>query len=242
MKILSIIILFNTTLICFSQKTGIDKTVQDNLLKELNFKIDSFFESDFLLNNGRHYIPGFPKAKGHPYFNENKSVSGTLIIGSKLYKGIQLIYNLNQNFVICYIKTGENEELPIRLNNEVVTGFTIDNHVFVNNNTVNGLPPNGFYEIVYENDNIKCYAKWTKKYLKIYTRDYMGEFDSQYRTLYLIVNGVTKEIQSKIGFLNSFGERKKKVKIFMKRNKMRFSQMSNPEFCKVFQFAEQLTN
>jgi hypothetical protein len=228
-------------MVCLSQELEIGQLISNKTFEELNSKIDSHFESDFLINNGRHYIPLYQRIKGHPYFNTNKSVKGNILLGNRLYKDIQLIYNLYQNCVICYVKCTESDELPITLNNQAVTGFTIDGHEFVNSNLIIGVPANGFYEIVYEDDNLKCYAKWTKKYLEIYTREYLGEFDAQHRTLYVLTDKGTQEIQSKRSFLDVFGSKRKKVKAFMQKNNMKYSKMSNSAFYQVFQFYKELS-
>jgi len=242
MKILLILFLLNTAFFCLGQKNTDEDINQDKLLNEFNLKIDSCFESDFLLNNGELYVSVYQKVKGHPYFNANKWASGTLILESSVYPNMKLIYNLYESKIICYIKNNVNEELSLKINNNIITGFTIGEHVFINNKFINGVPTYGFYEIIYNNSHLNAYARWNKDFLNIYTRENMGEFGDQIRTLFIGTDSKYKEIKSKSDFLNCFGVNSKKIKTFMKKNAFKYKKMANSEFSKVFQFNENLQN
>jgi hypothetical protein len=242
MKILLFFLLFDTVLVCFGQQNKIDKSFDDKLVDELSSRVDSFFESDFLIKNGRYYIPRYQRVKGHPYFNDNKWTTGNVLLGSCFYPNVQLLFDLYLNGVICAIKLPGNDELPLILNNDIITSFDIGGHSFINSKTTEGLPGNGFYEIIYQDGKLKAYAKWTKKFLNIYTRENLGEFDVQRRILYLSRNGKTYEISSKNIFLNSFGDKKKKIKAYMHKNRMKFIKMTNLEFSDLFRYAGQLDN
>ena len=240
MKFCIFLVLFNSALFCSGQQISNGKSDLDRLLSAMDLKLDSYFESDFLLNNGRYYIPGYQKVKGHPFFNSNKWLAGTLSLGETTYKNVSLIYDLYESRVICSINGGKLEEMPIKLNSDIVTGFSIENHVFVNGNTVPGLIRDEFYEIVYAGKNAKAWLLWKKKFLNTYTREYMGEFEAQYWVMFLDLGDGIQEISSKKGFLEAFGEKSKKIKAFMKKNRMRYSKLTNEQISTIILYADQI--
>lgn len=239
MRILLFFFLFNTVLFCLGQQKTFDKTIQDKLLFEVYTKVDSIFESDFILSNGRYYIPGYNRVNGHPFFNTNEWTFGKLLLGSRIYPEVKLLYNIYESNLICSVKGINNEDLPLKLNSDLVSGFTIGENVFLNYSFVEGVPAEGFYEVIYQDNKINAYAKWRKKFINLYSKNFLGEFDEQKRTLYISINDQTKEISSKNNFLSCFGKKKKKIKAFMKKNRLKYSKLTNTDLCLIFKYSIQ---
>jgi hypothetical protein len=241
LKFTFIFLIVNNITICYAQQNDVNNVDQNNLAFLICNKVDSLFESDFLIKNGRYFISEFSRTKGHPYFNTNQWTIGSLTLIDKTYPNISLKLDLYHGKLICLIKNKNKEDMPITLNNQIVEKFNIGEHGFVNCNSLSTLPQSGFYEVIYDKDNFKVYAKWSKYYLDYASVEYSGIFEDQKQKFFILKNGKINEITSEREFLNLFGDNKNEVKSYIKQNKIKFFKSDNKELLKLFQFTEKLS-
>lgn len=233
-----IIFLFLHTPICFSQPNSTAK--QGNLFLLVNNKVDSLLGNDFLLMNARFFINKYPKSKGNPYFEATDNAPGKLVLNKKEYNNIQLIYNIyDQRLNFCVDKSSKNG-LILELNNQVITKFILGDKIFVNSHELPLFPQSGFYEEVFLGKHLKVYARWSKLLINSVTLEYTDEFTSQKRILLFEINGGKVDISSRHDFLKIFAGESKKLKSFIKKNKIRLSKSDNIDLRKLFEYTDSL--
>ena len=235
-----IIFLFFLTPNCISQQNSTKN--QGNLFLLVNNKVDSLLDNDFLLMNARFLITKYPGAKGKPYFETTTDATGRLVLGKKEYSDIRLIYDIfDQKLNFIVEKTGNNGTI-LELNNQIIKRFYLDNKVFVNSCELPIFPQSGFYEEIYTGKHLNVYAKWSKIYIDRITNEYIGEFSSQKRKLLFEVNGKKVNVFSEHSFLKIFAGENKKIKSFMRENKIRLSKSNNIDLIKLFEYTDSLLN
>ncbi|MFN8258698.1 MAG: hypothetical protein U0W24_23620 [Bacteroidales bacterium] len=208
----------------------------DKAVLEFIEKVDSFYSDDFLLRNGRYFIDEFPRALGNPFYLTNQWTKGDFILDNKVYRNFPLMYDIYRDNLVCIIKGVENEEIPIILNNDVVTSFSISGHYFIHAGQKKNLLSGGFYEEIYSGEAVKMYAKWSKKFMKVYTLEYSGEFNSQKRTLFLVKNNSVFIIKDNKSLIEKFPEIKKQLKTYLKQNRIKLGKSSIPELSGLTEF------
>jgi hypothetical protein len=214
---------------------------QDNSYYKFVSAIDSIYNADFMLKNGRYYISEYPRAKGNPFFFSEKWIKGQLVLQNKAYENINLLYDINNERVLCIIKGTGTEEIPIRLNNDLITSFQLEDHRFIHSKYRDILPQTGFYEIIFSGNDIQAYFKWKKKYLRIYTTEYLGEFDSQQKSMYLVLNKKAYPVKDNNDFLKLFDKNKKQVKTYLKQHHIKILKSNNTILTNLFQYCEDIT-
>jgi hypothetical protein len=230
------IILFIPAITCYSQQNNTDK--QDNLFHLVNNKVDSFLENDFLLMNARYFVVKNSRAKGNPYFETNNDTSCRLCLDKKEYKNIRLIYDICDQKLNFIVEKTSIKGTILELNNQVITRFYLDNKAFVNYGELPLFPQSGFYEEIFLGKHLKVYAKWSKQFNNIITDDHIGEFNPQQRNLLFEIDGKKVDVSSKHGFLKIFAENSKKIKSFIRTNKIKLSKSENIDLVKLFRYAD----
>jgi hypothetical protein len=226
---------------CFGQTGQLNKIDQFNSISLISIGLDSVFESDFLLKNGRVFIFEFPRAKGYPFFLTNEWTNGNLTINGKLYHNIPLLFDSFHDQLICMVKNRKAESVFVKLNSQCVNMFNIGEHLFVNCNSQPDLPQHGFYEVIYENISLNVFAKWAKKYLDSNTLQYSGIFDEKKPIYYLLKEGKVEIIHSNRDFKGIYRGEKSEIKSFMRKNNIKFFRSNQKELSKLFQFCKDFT-
>jgi len=229
---------FLPTSICLSQQNSIKK--QGNLFFLANNKVDSFLENDFLLMNARYFIVKHPRSKGKPYFEVTNNAPGKLVIDKKEYNNLRLIYDIWDQKLNLIIEKDDNKGIILELNNQVITRFYLDDKIFVNSAELPLFPQSGFYEEIFLGKHINVYAKWSKHFIDNVTDGYLGEFSSPVRKLLFEINGEKVDISSKRSYLKIFDGESKKIKSFMKKNKIHLSRANNIDLIKLFRYTDSL--
>jgi len=210
---------------------------QDNSINEFISVIDSGYGSDFLLKNGRIYINEHTRANGNPFFMSDIWYNSKLVLDNKEYKDFKIKYDICNDKVLCVINGPEKIDFPIVLNSDFINGFKIDNHQFIHATQL-ASPLNGFYELIYSGKNIQAIAKWSKKFSRIYTAQYQGEFTNDQKVLHVIMNKNIYSINDEKDFLKLFAINKK-VKDFMRSNHIKLLKSDNENLIKLFQFCDE---
>jgi len=220
----------------YSQQNNLNN--QGILFQLTNNKVDSIVENDFLLMNARYFIEKYPRANGKPYYDVSNYSPGKLILGNKTYKDIHLIYNIFEQ-KLYFLSDNKNEKgVVLEFNNQVITRFYIDDKVFVNYDELPFLPQSGFYEEIFLGKHLNVFARWSKDYVDIITRQNIGEFTSQKRKLFFEINGKMVNLSSRKKFSKEFSGERNKIKSYMKENKIRLSKSNNSELTKLFNYSD----
>jgi hypothetical protein len=236
-RLFNFVFLFLSTTNCLSQQYIAGK--QGNLFLLVNNKVDSFFVDDFLLMNARFYINKYPKSIGNPYFETVNSLPGKIVLGKKEYNDIELLYDIFDQKLNIVVKKTDNKSLILELNHQVITRFYLDDKVFVNSSELHGFPQSGFYEEIFLGKHIKVIARWSKLLINV-TNVYIGEFNTQKRKLLFEINGNLVDVSSQHSFLKIFAGESKKIKSFMRKNKIQLSKSNNIELIELFKYADSL--
>jgi hypothetical protein len=230
------VLLFISAPVCYSQQNSFDK--QGNLFSLLKNKVDSSLENDFVLMNARYFIDKYPRAYGKPYFDVSNYSPCKLILGNNTYKDIHLIYDIFEQKLHFGLNKSNEKGIVFELNNQVITGFYLDDKVFVNYYELPFLPQSGFYEEIFLGKHLNVYARWSKDYVETITLQNIGEFTSQKRKLLFEINGKMVDISSKKKFLKIFAGERNKIKSFMKENKIRLFKSNNSDLTKLFSYTD----
>ena len=230
------VLLFICAPVCYSQQNSFDK--QGNLFSLLKNKVDSSLENDFVLMNARYFIDKYPRAYGKPYFDVSNYSPCKLILGNNTYKDINLIYDIFEQKLHFGLNKTNEKGIVFELNNQVITGFYLDDKVFVNYYELPFLPQSGFYEEIFLGKHLNVYARWSKDYVETITLQNIGEFTSQKRKLLFEINGKMVDISSKKKFLKIFAGERNKIKSFMKENKIRLFKSNNSDLTKLFSYTD----
>ena len=232
------VFLFFPALVCNSQQNSTDK--QGNLFMLVNNKVDSFLENDFLLMNARFFINKFQRAKGNPYFETTNDAPGELVLGTREYNNIRLIYDICDQKLFFVAGQTSNKGTILELNNQVITRFYLDNKIFVNSSELPLFPQSGFYEEIFWGKHIKVYAEWSKIYIPRSNDEYIGEFGFQKRKLLFDINGKNVDVSSKRSFLKIFAGETNEINSYIKKNKIRLSKSNNNDLIKLFKYTDSL--
>jgi len=212
----------------------------DKTIAEFISKIDSIYTDDFLLKNGRLYTPEYPRAQGDPFFLTDKWSIGEIVLKNTQYKDKKILFDIYNERLICAIDGVAKEEFAIKLNNDLVTSFKIENHQFINSNNNEALPQNGYYEIIYSGYEISAFFKWKKKYLRIYTNEYQGEFDKPQKKMILVINGKSISINKTNDLMKLFVNNKKQIKTYLHDYQIKLFKSDNDALSKMFKYCEEL--
>jgi hypothetical protein len=222
----------------FGQQQNLNK--HDNLFSLVSNKVDSFLINDALLLNGRFFIVKYPHAKGNPYIENINGSTGKIVLAEREYNNVRLIYDIWEQKLNLLVDAKENEGFILELVNENVLSFILGDRVFFNCLKLPILPQSGFYEEIFVGKHLKAYAQLSKNFINTTSDNYIGEFSNQKKSLFIVVNEKNVEITNNLDFMKLFGSNRKKVKPFIKKNKIRLTKSNNNDLVKLFQFVELL--
>ncbi len=196
------------------------------------------------LLNGRIYQNQIENAEGHPFFKTNLFSSGWLNYKSQVFLNQQVLYDLlNQNVVV---NQQVNHSLPkfIVMNDKYIKEFEITingNKYFFTKKyaTTAGLNKNiEFFQIIYENSLVYLIG-YEKKIDEMYGIDNIEKFvEKQYH--YIIYNNNAYQINRKKDLMEIFYDNKKDIKVFIKKNKLKFDSEHIPNIIILMEFCESL--
>ncbi len=235
-KILWIVIAVFSFSIIYAQEQNND------IIKSLD-KIIEFTEfvygSDDILLNGQHYTLKNKDAKGHPFFGDGSWSKETLIIKEKVFKDVELKYDVDVDRLILNAKYNENTFIKIELSSDVIDSFNIQRHHFINSRQFLSDPGElAYFEQIY-NGNFFFLIKH-KKILNnaYYDTPPFGRFSDMQSVYYIYEDGKMKRLISKRSFLEYFKENKKEIRKYMRKNKIRYKKASSEELRALMKYCD----
>ena len=207
---------------------------------------NTVYGPDDRLINGKYYKPKHFSAQGHPYFLSENWLKGTLFVKGIEYNNIPIKYNIEDDILIINVIFQNRVSKNILLHNSFVDSVEINspamNITSTFHNTSNFSNENsiGYAEIVYKG-RLSAYYKHTREFIdEINYYNKYGRYLNPKRKLFLFNVDNFQAITTKKGILNYFPAHKKEVKLFIRKNKIRFSKITVDQIVNLIRFCEQL--
>ena len=211
-------------------------------LQSLVLQADSLLGADDELVNGKIYIQKNLLAEGHPFFLTNAWQEASIIINGKLHDGLYLKYDIHADALVLKAERKRGGASVISLNNEFVASFYLKDRYFINamNFDVKGIETD-FVEPLYQGSFV-----FFVSYKKAYNNDYntktpYGSYGKTTTSYFIMEDQQLSYISSKKAMLKYFEPHKKKIKKFMKKNKIKYSKASSGQLHNLMQYCDDLT-
>jgi hypothetical protein len=198
-------------------------------------------EDAHLYNGSEHALYDF-RIKGFPYFESNSLQTGFVNYDSVLYQQVNMAYDIVRDELTI---NRYNQNFRITLVNEKITYFSLLNHYFVRliQDTINkSIITTGFYDRLY-NGKLKLFAKRQKKIIEKVTAEEGDQLWFEEHDGYFILrNNKYFSIKDKKDLFDFFKDRKKDLKRYLRKNKIRFKDAPELAILKSVEYYDQLKN
>lgn len=202
---------------------------------------NSLYGTDDRLVNGIFYVPKHYGGYGHPYFESNTWLDGTLFIKGIKYTDIPVKYNIEDDVLIINISFKNKSATRIMLYNAFVDSLIIDSKIFHNTDNFSTNNQIGFAEFIYKGDSLSAYFKHSIGFLdNITDKGPNGKYMKPKKKLYFLEHNRFLQINSKKAFLAYFEDHKKEIRLYMRKNQFYFKKASSNQFAELLDFSENL--
>lgn len=204
-------------------------------------KVEEFFYSSncgyLPLVNGKIYNTYYSRIIGHQYFNSNNWEKGFIIIKDKVYTDLLLKYDVFNDKLIYHHISSEGA-LSIELNKNVIEGFSLAGHNFINVKLDSmNEKYNGYYEILY-NGNALLLIKW-EKYINKSTDINSSEI-AQRKSIYIKNGDKLVKVKNRKSILEALDDKSAEMHEYLKHNKLHIKIASDEELIELMQFYDDL--
>jgi len=159
--------------------------------------------------NGIEHVPYPPLVKGQPYFVSDSIREGSVVYDGVLYTNILMEYDLVRDQLIVRNKSGNYISPP----QGRIERFNLDGHEFFHT-------PNGYYDLL-ATGKITLVAKRIKQLVEsIVTLQVTYSIEERNR-YYRLEGGVYHPIHNRKALFALFGDKKKEVRQYLRRNNIR---------------------
>ncbi len=236
-RIIILLSLLTFSLQLFSQKDSKFLSSEEDLVHYS----EQVYGADNMLVNGRIYVPEHGLAQGHPYYQINDWIVGTVYIESKEYKNVKLKFDLELDEFVIFIKDKDNRKNYIVLNRNYVDSLYLGKFLFVNFSDFSDLhQPLGYVEMVYNNELIFI-TKHTKDFKKEYSESKpYGEYSDQKSTYYIFEDTQLTKVLTKKAFLNYFPFNKKEIKKYLKKHRIKYKKANSGELFNLLKYCNEI--
>jgi hypothetical protein len=186
------------------------------------------------------YYPGYPYIfrKEKPYFNSDQFHTGSVFYDGILYTDVPLLYDQVKDAVII-----QGSEYPIQLNNKKLSGFTLDDHLFIwrdQNDAREAKAEEGFYELL-SNGRTGVLKKEIKKLAVDLFASEVAERSVLVTDHYFImINNRIYAINKTKDLIRSLMGKEKEIRLFLKNNKLKFRQYPETVLLRTTSYYDQL--
>jgi hypothetical protein len=191
------------------------------------------------------YKPTNYNSIGHPFYLNDKIYSANLYFDGNTYKNVSLKYDLYTQKIVLYQDYNSSQYRFIELNINLIDSFELIDesskvhYFFKNSNYTDKITEIKFLELIYKNE-ITYIVGRNKSFIELAqelkNKFYLKEYH------YLIFNGQLEIINSKADILNLFLNRKKELKKFIRKNKIKMRSLETPDLLKIVIYYESLMN
>ncbi|MBN2237922.1 MAG: hypothetical protein JW729_10200 [Bacteroidales bacterium] len=198
------------------------------------------YRSDDRLLNGKYYKPAHFFALGHPYFINDEWQNATLYIKGITYKNVLLKYNIEDDVIILKAIYDRRIAKDILLHNKFIDSLAIGTHLFHNTANFEMSENIGFAELIYKG-GLTAYVKHSIQFKdELSERIKNGLYLDPKRKLYLSSDSLLYPISTKKDLIDFFPERKKDIKAFLRKNKIRYRKANTYQLVNLIRFCDQL--
>ena len=167
------------------------------------------------LYNGIQYKRSYNTINNnHEYFLSSDFIKGTVLYNNQPYFDVYLKYDIHNDELIAQLPSIKSYN-TIQLIQQKVASFSIDDHNFIKLSAEN---VSGFYEILFEDNNIKFYKKYIKTIKKHLDKDFAYYVFKEKESYLLYYNNEYYQIKSKSNISKALPNLKKDINLFYKNN------------------------
>lgn len=167
------------------------------------------------LYNGIQYNRSFNTINNnHEYFLSSDFINGNIVYSNQPFFNVLLKYDIYNDDLIAQLPSFNSYNI-IKLIQEKVSKFTINNHNFVRLSEENTT---GFYEIIYEGNNLRVYKKYVKTLKKRLDKDFVYDVFKGKESYLFYYNNKYFQLKSKSSIIKVLPELKKDINSFYKNN------------------------
>jgi hypothetical protein len=230
-SLLTVFLLFGLEVDIYSQNLtpGIKSQFLNNSKQALEDTVNKRTEADFPFIIGRSHKPVTNKIS-HPYFNENKWISGSLVYDGRIYKAANLKYDIEKDKLIYLMYTQDFVMNTIALDENFIPEFCLLDITFkyYTNKYVGAIKP-GYYEVVF--DGKLKFLVHLKKSEPLGDKPYSVSAE-----MFLLKDNQMIRIKSLEKLINQLKDKKQDVKNFVRDNNLTLSQSDYSSASKVLTF------
>lgn len=192
-------------------------------VKDLQQYTEQIYGTDDLLVNGQLYISTRPKAKGSPYYGEEHFVEGSVQIRGKQFKGVLLLYNIEDQRLIIRVAVESGKYITVLLNSNLIDNFIISGHRFVNTDMyTNNAKVRGFFAAVYKG-SFDFLIRFEKEFKAVYNNQAPnGSYTKTKSDYFIFDQGKLVNVSTKKALLDYFSPKKKEIKSFMRKHQIKY--------------------
>jgi len=175
------------------------------------------------LYNGYSYVQKFRTLKGNNEFYLNLDfLNSEIIYNDEVFYDVDLKYDVFHDEVIVRLPNGYSFNY-IRLVKEKVKNFTVNNiqFLFFSKNDLKKIPEikSGFYEVLFQKDDLSLFIKHTKNRFEKLDRDYLYNEFKEHESYFILNNEQWYVLKSKNDVTNIFVDHRNEVKSFYRKNR-----------------------
>lgn len=192
------------------------------------------------LYNGIEYV-GYPFKldKGHLFFKQKEMSSGMVNYDGISYSNVPMAYDLHKGrIIVAYLY----DNIRIQLIKEKVDGFSLLGHTFrriEKDSSQTSFPGNDYYDILYEG-NISVLAQRGKLVVESANTSGVERIIQDKIAYYLLKEGVYHKFSGEKAFLNLLKDNRKRVKTYIRENKIKFRKDKEGSMVLIARFYDQL--
>jgi hypothetical protein len=201
-----------------------------------------FIGEDSHLYNGSEHAPYDFRIRGDAYFESNLLTKGFIKYDEVLYPMVNMAYDIVRDEVTT---NRYNENFRIKLVSEKIAYFSVFNHYFtrlVHDSINKSFITTGFYDVLHDG-KIKFLSRRQKKIMEKVTADEGDQLWFEENDLFIVQKeGNYYQIKDKSELFNLFKDRKKELKRYLRKSKIKFNK--NPEYAilKTVEYFDQSKN
>lgn len=206
----------------------------------LKYTADQYGTSDILVN-GWKYFPEHFNAKGDPYFNDLGWEKGSVETPMEKFDDLLLRYNIQMDELVLQKTLKDGKPAFVMLNPDFVKSFDIASYHFVNAGKEKLHPDlDGYVEVIYSG-RLKFLARHSKMFVANYSvNSPQGSISGQNTTYYLLNGDQLNKILSKRSLFRLFPEKKKQIRKFLKKEKIRFKRANRRQQAELMKYLDEI--
>ncbi len=234
-------------LLLFSVKQILAQNTTERKLQEIHQKLKKIYGTSAILANGTHYLESYAHIEGYPYLSNNAWMEATLFLKGNTFDNIRIKYDIFDEKLILLSESQNGYFRTIYLEDQIVDSFYLKNRSFSRSKFINRKIKNlenvqqKYLERIYDG-HIKLYIGYYKTIISRKNDLYsaIGEFSPPKKNYFLLKNGQAHEIKRRKDIIDVFPDKKKHIKRFMRKNKIKIRKATSPDFNNLMTYLDEL--